>query len=304
MKPYVSLLLALGGLGAFTALSAQEVKLPALTPSSAAPSAPPSITKAPAAKAAATHTETEILQVIGWVMGKNSQVDTFDPKPLLNKLDGQKRPAEFGEAKYQFISNEAKLMGTKRTFKKYGQSGIEVSDLLPHIAECVDDLAVIRSCHGDMVVHSAAQYHFAPGRSGCAASAGTAPCGCSGRPASSRAASDGRSSWKSVAAASKTEFGGAARGSSRGSTASGLSGTSNAPRCSATSCEPGSWTTDLPWSDSSGPAVDARSGWTRGSSSGWSWPWASNASDVGAGDSSGRSGASPCDQAGRWCPWP
>ena len=78
MKPYVSLLLALGGLGAFTALSAQEVKLPALTPSSAAPSAPPSITKAPAAKAAATHTETEILQVIGWVMGKNSQVDTFD----------------------------------------------------------------------------------------------------------------------------------------------------------------------------------------------------------------------------------
>lgn len=99
-----------------------------------------------------------------FMAGGPSHMETFDPKPLLNKLDGQKRPAEFGEAKYQFISNAAKLMGTKRTFKKYGQSGIEVSDLLPHIASCADDLAVIRSCHGDMVVHSAAQYQLFTGR--------------------------------------------------------------------------------------------------------------------------------------------
>jgi hypothetical protein len=66
-----------------------------------------------------------------FMAGGPSHIETFDPKPLLNKLDGQKRPAEFGEAKYQFISGTAKLMGTKRTFKKYGQSGIEVSDLLP-----------------------------------------------------------------------------------------------------------------------------------------------------------------------------
>ena len=64
--------------------------------------------------------------------GGPSHLETFDPKPLLNKLDGQKRPAEFGEAKYQFIKSDAKLLGTKRTFKKYGQSGIEVSDLFPH----------------------------------------------------------------------------------------------------------------------------------------------------------------------------
>jgi hypothetical protein len=99
-----------------------------------------------------------------FMAGGPSHLETFDPKPLLNQLHGQKRPAEFGEAKYQFVSADAKLLGTKRTFKKYGQSGIEVSDLLPHTAECVDDIAVVRSCHGDMVVHSAAQYQLFTGR--------------------------------------------------------------------------------------------------------------------------------------------
>ena len=65
-----------------------------------------------------------------------------DLKPLLNKLHGQKRPAEFGEAKYQFVNDKSRLLGTKRTFKKYGKSGIDVSDLFPHTAACVDDLAV------------------------------------------------------------------------------------------------------------------------------------------------------------------
>ena len=66
-----------------------------------------------------------------FMAGGPSHLETFDPKPLLNKLNGQKRPAEFGEAKYQFIKANATLLGTKRTFKKYGQSGIEVSDLFP-----------------------------------------------------------------------------------------------------------------------------------------------------------------------------
>ena len=91
-------------------------------------------------------------------------MDTFDPKPLLNKLNGEKRPASFGEVKYQFVNNESRLLGTKRTFKRYGKSGIEVSDLFPNLAQCIDDIAVIRSCHGDMVVHSAAQYQLFTGR--------------------------------------------------------------------------------------------------------------------------------------------
>src|SRR5205807_2460603 len=51
-----------------------------------------------------------------------------------------------------------------RSFRKYGQSGIDVSDLFPHTAQCVDDLAIIRSCYGDRVVHSAAQYELFTGR--------------------------------------------------------------------------------------------------------------------------------------------
>ncbi|MBI3856709.1 MAG: DUF1501 domain-containing protein [Planctomycetes bacterium] len=99
-----------------------------------------------------------------FMSGGPSHLETFDPKPLLNRLHGQSRPKEFGEAKYQFISPTAKLFGTKRTFRKYGESGIEVSDLFPHTAQCVDDLAILRSCHGDMVVHSAAQYELFTGR--------------------------------------------------------------------------------------------------------------------------------------------
>lgn len=99
-----------------------------------------------------------------FMAGGPSHIETFDPKPLLNKLDGQPRPKEFGEAKYQFIQNDARLLGTQRTFRKYGESGIEVSDLFPQVGSCIDDIAVLRSCYGDMVVHSAAQYELFSGR--------------------------------------------------------------------------------------------------------------------------------------------
>ena len=99
-----------------------------------------------------------------FMAGGPSQVETFDPKPLLNKLSGQPRPKEFGEAKYQRIEKDAKLLGVKRKFRRHGESGVEVSDLFPHTAKCIDDIAVIRSCHGDKVVHSAAQYELFSGR--------------------------------------------------------------------------------------------------------------------------------------------
>jgi hypothetical protein len=99
-----------------------------------------------------------------FMAGGPSHLETFDPKPLLNKLDGQSRPKEFGDAKYQFIAPDARLLGSKRSFRKYGRAGIEVSDLFTHTARCIDDLAVVRSCHGDSVVHSAAQYELLTGR--------------------------------------------------------------------------------------------------------------------------------------------
>jgi hypothetical protein len=99
-----------------------------------------------------------------FMAGGPSHLETFDPKPLLDRLHGQPRPREFGEARYQFVRKDARLLGTRRTFRKHGEAGIEVSDLFPHTAGCIDDIAVIRSCHGDMVVHSAAQYELFSGR--------------------------------------------------------------------------------------------------------------------------------------------
>lgn len=99
-----------------------------------------------------------------FMAGGPSHIETFDPKPLLNQLHGQSRPKEFGEAKYQFVAADAKLLGCKRKFCKSGTSGIEVSDLFPNVAKVIDDIAVIRSCYGDMVVHSAAQYELLTGR--------------------------------------------------------------------------------------------------------------------------------------------
>src|ERR1700734_1828298 len=72
--------------------------------------------------------------------GGPSHVDTFDPKPALTKYDGQPTPASFGNVFLQFTkASEAPLLASRRTFRKYGQSGIEVSDLFARVAEHADD---------------------------------------------------------------------------------------------------------------------------------------------------------------------
>lgn len=99
-----------------------------------------------------------------FMVGGPSQMETFDPKPTLDKLHGQQMPASFGEVKSQFVKAGTPLMGSAWKFKKYGQSGIEVSDLLPHTASCIDDIAVIRSCYTDSFVHAPAMYQMTSGR--------------------------------------------------------------------------------------------------------------------------------------------
>src|SRR5262249_45126441 len=99
-----------------------------------------------------------------FMAGGPSHLETFDPKPLLNRLHGQPRPAEFGEARYQFIRPDARLLGSTRRFAQHGRSGVEVSDLFPHLAQPVDHLAVLPPCPGRRVVPSAAQSELFPGR--------------------------------------------------------------------------------------------------------------------------------------------
>ena len=89
--------------------------------------------------------------------GGPSHIDTFDPKPLLEKLNGQKLPASLRNVRLQFTdAADAPLLASQRKFAKHGQSGIEVSDLFPNVARYVDDMAVIRSCHHEAFVHGMA----------------------------------------------------------------------------------------------------------------------------------------------------
>jgi hypothetical protein len=91
--------------------------------------------------------------------GAPSQMDLFDPKPKLNELDGQKLPESLTkEVRFAFIQKEsAVLMGSPRKFKNHGQCGTELSDLLPHLSTCVDDIALIRSMHTDQFNHHPGQ---------------------------------------------------------------------------------------------------------------------------------------------------
>src|SRR5688572_12160332 len=94
-----------------------------------------------------------------FMQGGPSQVDTFDPKPLLAKLHGQHPPESFGNEDFQNGKlRESVILGSKWKFARHGQSGLEISDLLPHIAQKADDLAVIRSCYHDGFTHSQAQF--------------------------------------------------------------------------------------------------------------------------------------------------
>jgi uncharacterized protein (DUF1501 family) len=85
--------------------------------------------------------------------GGPSQLDTFDPKPKVNQLAGQSLPESIKRPITPMgVSNNA-LLASQRTFRPAGQSGIPVSDWLPHLATCADELTVIRSCWADGLNH-------------------------------------------------------------------------------------------------------------------------------------------------------
>ena len=86
--------------------------------------------------------------------GGPSHIDTFDPKPLLNELAGQPLPKSFKRVITAMGEVESPLLASKRKWAQHGESGLWVSDWLPHTATCVDDLAVIRSCWTNGINHS------------------------------------------------------------------------------------------------------------------------------------------------------
>jgi hypothetical protein len=93
-----------------------------------------------------------------FMAGAPSQLDLFDNKPALVKFDGQPIPAEVvKDQRYAFIEKNAALMSSRYRFHRHGQSGAELSEMLPYLAEVVDDITLIKSVHTDQFNHAPAQ---------------------------------------------------------------------------------------------------------------------------------------------------
>jgi hypothetical protein len=93
-----------------------------------------------------------------FMAGAPSQVDLLDFKPKLQELNGEHIPESMlkGE-RFAFIRGVPKLLGSPYEFKKWGKSGAEISELLPHLGEIADDIAIVRSIHTTQFNHAPAQ---------------------------------------------------------------------------------------------------------------------------------------------------
>jgi len=110
-----------------------------------------------------THFPAKAKSVIFLYMdGGPSQVDTFDPKPLLTQYNGR-NPGELFEVAPTQFNNNGTVMGSPWTFDKHGQSGMEISTLFPNIARHADDLAVVRSMTSKFPEHTSANYFLHTG---------------------------------------------------------------------------------------------------------------------------------------------
>lgn len=95
--------------------------------------------------------------------GGPSQVDTFDPKPMLDKHHGKSPYEVIGKVEPTQFANVGKLLKSPWAFKNYGECGLPVSDLFPHVGTCADELAVIRSVVSPFSEHTFANYFLHSG---------------------------------------------------------------------------------------------------------------------------------------------
>src|SRR5688500_11751939 len=93
-----------------------------------------------------------------FMAGAPSHLELFDYKPQLAKFDGTLPPADLLKGyRAAFINPNSKLLGPKFKFAKYGKSGAEVSELLPHFTKIVDDVAIVKSMVTDAFNHAPGQ---------------------------------------------------------------------------------------------------------------------------------------------------
>lgn len=92
------------------------------------------------------------------MVGAPSQLELFDYKPELQKHNNQPCPDEFIKGKrFAFLRGHPKLMGTRFRFRQHGRSGLQISELLPQVARCADDLAIIKTLRTEEFNHGPAQ---------------------------------------------------------------------------------------------------------------------------------------------------
>jgi hypothetical protein len=113
----------------------------------------------------APHFAPKATRVIHLFMaGAPSQLDLFDYKPALARLEGKPLPPSvIGGQRYAFIRPDAAVLGPQYRFARYGQSGAELSEMLPGLASIIDDVCLVKSVHTDQFNHAPAQIFFNTG---------------------------------------------------------------------------------------------------------------------------------------------
>jgi uncharacterized protein (DUF1501 family) len=99
-----------------------------------------------------------------FMAGAPSQLDLFDYKPALARMEGQPLPESvIGNQRYAFIRPDAAVLGPQFEFARHGQSGAQLSEMLPHLAKVVDDICIVRSVRTEQFNHAPAQIFFNTG---------------------------------------------------------------------------------------------------------------------------------------------
>ena len=127
----------------------------------------PSMAGEPLQGFSAPHFAPKARRIISLHMaGSPPQHDLFDPKPLLDELDGQPCPDNLidGET-FAFIKGHPKILASPYKFHRHGSCGMEISELLPHLGEVADEICLIRSMHTDQFNHAPAQLFIYSGSS-------------------------------------------------------------------------------------------------------------------------------------------
>ena len=117
----------------------------------------PAVPEGPLAPRAPHQPGTAKSIIFLFMQGGPSQLETFDPKPVMSRYDGQLLPESLRDFDLAQINTaDAKILAPQFSFDKYGQSGQEISSIFPHLAGHADKLAIIRSLHHELFIHGSA----------------------------------------------------------------------------------------------------------------------------------------------------